>query len=79
VNGGRVDVGWSRDGHDLKLRWRESGGPPVAPPTHEGFGSRLIGQLGRSMQGEIRRDWRPEGLAVDMRLRLDAEPPLPSA
>ena len=42
---GRVDISWriSRSPkRAFELTWSESGGPPVIPPTHEGFGSRLI-------------------------------------
>jgi PAS domain S-box-containing protein len=43
---GRVRVAWavadSADGRQLRLRWSESGGPPVEPPRQSGFGSRLI-------------------------------------
>ena len=40
---GRIHVGWQcQDGATVRLSWQESGGPPVAPPTRKGFGSRLI-------------------------------------
>ncbi|MCJ2035577.1 GAF domain-containing protein [Methylobacterium sp. J-068] len=43
---GRVSITWSVDGEDgepmVHLAWRESGGPPVSPPSRKGFGSRLI-------------------------------------
>jgi two-component sensor histidine kinase len=43
---GRVAVDWAvedeLDRRKLTVRWRESGGPPVAPPTRRGFGTRLI-------------------------------------
>ncbi len=43
---GRVDVSWSidRSGAEpmLRLRWVESGGPPVTPPTRRGFGLNLL-------------------------------------
>ncbi|PIK69208.1 histidine kinase, partial [Methylobacterium frigidaeris] len=42
---GRVAVTWDLAGDAeavLRLCWRESGGPPVVPPTRGGFGSRLI-------------------------------------
>lgn len=43
---GQVDITWQLvgDGKDrrLFLRWAESGGPPVVPPTRKGFGSRLV-------------------------------------
>jgi two-component sensor histidine kinase len=44
--GGRVDVRWSvADGREVptvQLTWQESGGPPVPPVRHRGFGSQLI-------------------------------------
>ena len=40
---GSVSVAWQReDGNRLRLTWQETGGPPVAPPSHKGFGSTLI-------------------------------------
>ncbi|MFZ3584665.1 chemotaxis protein CheB [Loktanella sp. DJP18] len=43
---GQVDIRWQLigDGADrrLSLRWLESGGPPVVPPTRKGFGSVLV-------------------------------------
>jgi two-component sensor histidine kinase len=46
LGAGRVHVSWEiRAGADsprLKLTWRESGGPPVARPSREGFGLRLV-------------------------------------
>jgi PAS domain S-box-containing protein len=40
---GRVEIAWSRtaDGQ-LSLRWIEFGGPTVTPPTHRGFGTRVM-------------------------------------
>ena len=39
---GAVAVRWSTSDGRFRLRWGERGGPPVAPPTRRGFGSRLI-------------------------------------
>jgi two-component sensor histidine kinase len=69
--GGHVEIAWSlaADGW-LSLRWIESGGPTVTPPTHRGFGTRImenmIGQLG----GEVRFDWRDQGLSCEIVLPL---------
>jgi two-component sensor histidine kinase len=76
---GRVEIIWSRatDGR-LGLRWIESGGPPVLPPTHRGFGRSIMeiiisGQL----RGEVRFDWREQGLACEIALPLaEIVPPL---
>ena len=44
--GGLVTVSWTSTGKDrelkLKLRWQEIGGPKVAPPSRQGFGSTLL-------------------------------------
>jgi light-regulated signal transduction histidine kinase (bacteriophytochrome) len=40
---GRVVIGWSRNAAgDLIMEWREIGGPPVTPPTRQGFGTTII-------------------------------------
>ncbi|WP_447909583.1 HWE histidine kinase domain-containing protein [Brevundimonas bullata] len=40
---GRVVIGWSRNAaRDLIMEWREIGGPPVTPPTRQGFGTTII-------------------------------------
>ena len=47
----------------LTLEWRESGGPPVAPPTRQGFGRRLIERaLARDLGGSARLAFEPDGL-----------------
>jgi two-component sensor histidine kinase len=69
--GGRLSVSWTTAVEGgLRLTWAEDGGPPVLPPTREGFGSRLIVQLSRQLDGEVTFDWRPTGLVVAMDLRL---------
>jgi two-component sensor histidine kinase/PAS domain-containing protein len=42
---GRVSVQWGIHKGMLQLDWEERGGPPVAPPTKKGFGSRLLEDL----------------------------------
>ena len=55
---GRVTVEWStQPGQKLYLRWIETGGPPVAPPTKEGFGTRAILRLIGQLSGEVKYDW----------------------
>jgi PAS domain S-box-containing protein len=70
---GRVEVSWRVDDDYLRLIWRESGGPLLSgEPKTEGFGSLLSrqtvhGQLG----GEIRREWNPDGLTVEVSAKLE--------
>ena len=39
---GKISCEWSRDEDWLHFLWRETGGPPVSPPAHRGFGSQLL-------------------------------------
>lgn len=70
---GRVDIAWSIDPTGdqpmLNISWRESGGPGIAPPTREGFGSRLIG-MGVAGSGDVERRYEPTGLIVTFQVPL---------
>jgi PAS domain S-box-containing protein len=64
---GEIRVAWRLNKRDeaihLHLTWTESGGPPVAPPTRRGFGTRLIERsLAQDLQGEVRIAFEPTGL-----------------
>jgi two-component sensor histidine kinase len=67
VSEGRVHVQWSCSANDrLVLRWAEMGGPLVKPPTHEGFGTRVMkGMIEGHLKGRLRFDWR-EGLSCEI-------------
>lgn len=68
---GRVALEWRTDGGALELRWTESAGPPVQPPTRRGFGSSLIEQsIASGLGGEARFDFAPTGLVCTIRLPL---------
>ena len=41
---GRVQIEWSCADGRLVLRWTETDGPPVKPPTRQGFGTHVMGQ-----------------------------------
>ena len=64
---GQVDVDWGMvptpSGEQMRFQWRESGGPPVIPPTRRGFGSRLLeGPLAQELHGEVSLDYAPAGV-----------------
>jgi two-component sensor histidine kinase len=69
---GHVKVNWTvAPDKLLHLRWEESGGPPVIPPTHRGFGLRLIEHgLGREISGAVLLDFRPTGLVCEWKMKL---------
>jgi two-component sensor histidine kinase len=51
-DGGIVTLSWTADGKDLIVRWVESGGPVVIPPSIKSFGTRLIeGAIPRQFGG----------------------------
>jgi PAS domain S-box-containing protein len=71
VSAGQVDVQWSvRDGPEgamLDFTWVERGGPPVAAPTRQGFGSRLLKRvLTTQLHAEVHIAFDPNGLHFSM-------------
>lgn len=72
---GQVDVNWSQDpeGSDPRLfhlTWTESGGAlTVAEPERTSFGTLLMERsVKNNLGGTIERDWKPDGLVVDITL-----------
>lgn len=68
---GRIDVSWSKDNDGLPpafvFVWRESGGPPVAPPQREGFGARVITTLmAQDFGGTVDLNYQPSGLVCTL-------------
>jgi PAS domain S-box-containing protein len=63
VDAGHVVVKWRVAGGRFLLRWHEHGGPPVSPPTHQGFGSRLIQRsLAAEFLGHVQITFDPTGV-----------------
>ena len=65
---GRVAIAWTLDGtrgsgRRFRMSWRETGGPPVSPPTRKGFGHVVISEIvASSMGGEVTLEYAPEGV-----------------
>jgi PAS domain S-box-containing protein len=69
---GKVMIEWFLDSRQLKVTWKERGGPPVSAPKGEGFGSRLLRQVaGRQLDADLKFHWDTEGLCVDIGLPAD--------
>ena len=67
VPDGRIMLHIGRVENDIRIDWREEGGPLVQPGGADGFGSRLITlSVERQLGGKIAREWRPEGLALSL-------------
>ena len=71
---GEVGIRWElRDGQVI-LRWTESKGPAVAEPRHRGFGMKIItASIAQQSGGEVRFNWRPEGLDCTISLAYGGE------
>lgn len=72
---GVVHVRWTTKGDDglhqnLLLDWREEGGPSVSPPSHQGFGMKLIQYSAAAEGGEAEFDFAPAGLHTRITLPL---------
>lgn len=71
---GHVNLSWTvrdKDPPVLSLRWEERGGPPVEPPSHQGFGSRLLKRnLAAELEGEVDVQYARAGVvcAIDFPL-----------
>ena len=67
---GVVDISWSRaagGAPTFAFPWRERGGPPVATPTRQGFGSRVIKDfLASDFGGSVRLSYEPDGLVCEL-------------
>ena len=68
---GKVLATWGRDGDDIVLDWRERGGPRPAPeePDRKGFGSRLVAQCVKALDGACETTYTPDGLACRLRFQ----------
>lgn len=77
-DGGRLSVTWRIDAEAgaepvLRLEWAETGGPPVAPPTRQGLGSRLLDRsLRRELGGSVDMEWAAAGLRCRVALPVRA-------
>jgi two-component sensor histidine kinase len=57
---------------ELRVVWREQGGPPVSPPITRGFGTTLLGRaMAHQHGGRVELEWPTQGLLCRMSLRLD--------
>lgn len=74
VPAGRVEIEWGLDeeSQQLRLTWRESGGPRVAPPSRRSFGTRMIGSLGQQLKGEVQLAYEPSGFIYTLNVPLDS-------
>lgn len=65
---GRVNIDWTVDpvAKRLSLRWVETGGPAVQPPSRRSFGTRMMESLGQQLNGNVRLDYPPSGFVYSL-------------
>jgi two-component sensor histidine kinase/CheY-like chemotaxis protein len=70
--GGSIAIAWKIDGETqrLGLTWSEKGGPSVAAPSRQSFGTRLIGSLGQQLKGEVRLAYEPTGFVYTLHVPM---------
>jgi two-component sensor histidine kinase len=73
--GGVLSVTWRVNDADgqrkLDILWREENGPPVTPPTREGFGTRLLNKALATQAGaKVELEFAPAGLRATITLPI---------
>jgi two-component sensor histidine kinase len=71
---GTVHIGWTIDptAQRLVLTWSEKGGPTVAKPTRQSFGTRMMRSLGQQLSGEVDLAYHPSGFVYGLNVPLAA-------
>jgi two-component sensor histidine kinase len=67
---GRIFVGWHEDDETIVLNWKESGGPTIALPTKEGFGSQLAATCVKALSGSMQQDFAPDGFLCAIKFKV---------
>ena len=63
---GRLSISWHVHENGLALAWRESGGPPVKPPSRRGFGTTVITRsIPFELKGEAKINYLLTGVTGD--------------
>lgn len=71
VDGGKLSVLWTVENGEVRLKWRESGGPAVAENRESGFGSRLIQRsLDKILGSRVDLDFAPSGVQAEISFPL---------
>lgn len=63
---GRVQLDWDIADGAARLRWREIGGPPVAEPARQGFGTRLLTAALAQHRGTVERRFELSGVIYEL-------------
>ena len=74
MSGGRIAIECDINRADgtFSFLWKESGGPPVSPPKHKGFGSSILLDSAKQFGPHVALDYEADGLRYEVRFPLRA-------
>ncbi len=72
---GKLSICWKLSDARLSLEWQESSGPPVSPPTHRGFGTRLFLQALEQFNGNVEATFASTGFICKLIVVLPDDMP----
>jgi CheY-like chemotaxis protein len=76
---GVLKVNWQSEPDGMTLHWQESGGPPVAAPASQGFGTKIMNaSIKHQLGGNVTWDWRSSGLHCTLQIPLGMDGDLPN-
>jgi PAS domain S-box-containing protein len=70
VPSGRISVQWHQDGEQLVFDWSERGGPPVTPPSHQGFGQTVLNDLVQGFGAKVASEYGRAGFRYALKVAL---------
>jgi two-component sensor histidine kinase len=69
---GALTVRWSIDEGQVRVIWKETGGPPPVEPEATGFGTSLVRSTITHHGGTIATSWQSDGVEVEINLPLSS-------
>jgi PAS domain S-box-containing protein len=71
IASGRLKLNWNVESDLLNFDWHETGGPVTAPPSHKGFGTRIIiASVEQQLGGRVLLNWHTKGLHCNFNIPL---------
>jgi PAS domain S-box-containing protein len=71
---GHIELNWkfpNQAQERIWMRWQESGGPLVSPPSRTGFGTRMLERvLAAELNGTVKLDYQPQGVVLTIEAPL---------
>jgi PAS domain S-box-containing protein len=68
---GKVSANWQLQPDFLVLKWVESGGPPISPPSARSFGLKVIrASIENQLGGKTAFEWAPHGMQCVLSIPL---------